>query len=178
MVLGYKCFNADLTNSHGFQFEVGKSYSTFGEVKPGVTGRHGYHMCMNIEDTFRYFGGINNSSVAVCLVIGSGDIVSFSDDYYGYYDMYAVEKIQIVRKLDRSEIIDMVLNFQMIERVLRFVQTFKLLPSEIELFEDKFNDNISIINAIEYYQKENYSVYEVFEKEKQLGFKRVKKKIT
>lgn len=176
MIFGYKCFNADLTNSYGFHFEIGESYSTFGEVKAGVSGRHGYHMCINIEDTFRYFGGINNSDIVVCEVIGSGNMVCFADEYYGYYDMYSVEKIQIVRKLDRSEIINIALNFKMIEKVLRFVQTFKLLSSEIVLFEDKFSNCIQVLNAIEYYQKGNYLVYEMFKKDKQLSVKRVKRK--
>lgn len=157
MIIGYKCFNEDLTNNYGFQFEVGGKYSVSGVISAGTRG-NGYHMCKNIEDTFRFYGGIENSNIVVCEVIGSGDMVSFSDEYYGYYDMYSVEKIEIIRKIDRSEIIQMALNFDEM-RVTRLIQTFKLNPSEIELFECKFAEYSSIQKAIAYYQKRILDVY-------------------
>lgn len=112
MILGYKCFNKDLTNNYGFKFEVGKSYFVDGEIKAGING-NGFHMCKNIEDTFRYYGPMN-LDISVCEVVGSGKRVSFCDKYNGYYDMYSVGKIEILRQLNRNEIIEMALVFNSI----------------------------------------------------------------
>ena len=159
MLVGYKCFNDDLTNNYGFQFEIGKIYSVEGEIRAGLNG-NGYHMCKNIEDTFRYYGGINNDKIVVCEVVGDGKIVSFSDEYYGYYEMYSVEKIEIVRKLERSEIIEMALNFNEI-RIIRFIQTFKLFPCEVMLFQKKFERYFNVLKAIDYYQNGILDVYDI-----------------
>lgn len=156
MVCGYKCFNSDLTNNYGLKFEIGKSYSVIGDIKYGVDG-NGFHMCERLEDTLRYFG-IMNSNISVCEVIGNGEVVSFSDEYNGYYDMYSVRNIKLVRKLDREEIINMMLNVNEM-RVIRFIQFFKLYDDEIKLFEDKFKNYSTIMDAISYYQKGNLDVY-------------------
>lgn len=157
MVKGYKCFNKDMTNTYGFKFEVGKTYKVDGEIHPGTNG-NGFHLSTNIEDTFR-FCGVMNPDIVLCEVIGSGEVVSFNDEYNGYYEMYAVEKLEIVRQLDRNEIIQMALNMSE-ERAMRFVQVFKLTQDEIKLFEDKFSDYIFINLALEYYQKGNKSIYQ------------------
>lgn len=156
VVKGYKCFNNDMTNNNGFQFRIGNSYSVSGEIKAGTLG-NGYHMCKRIEDTFRYYG-VMNLDICVCEVIGSGKIVTFEDDYNGYYDMYSVEKIEIVRKLDRCEIIEMMLNTNEL-RANRFVQVFKLNSNEIKLFEDKYKNYSMVMDSIAYYQKGQLDVY-------------------
>ena len=67
MIYGYKCFNGDMTNLYGDKFEVGKSYILKGKFKSGPHG-NAFHMCLNLEDTLKYFcafccGVINSSSV-------------------------------------------------------------------------------------------------------------------
>ena len=156
MIKGYKCFNKNLINRYGIPFEVGKTYSASGDISFGNNG-NGFHMCLNLEDTLRYFDGFN-SEIDICEVIGYGNFVLFEDNYYGYYDMYSVEKIQIIKKLFREEIIDKMLNS--IEfRVIRFIQGYKLSPFELQLFKDRFANNISILNAISYYQEGNLDIY-------------------
>lgn len=167
MLFGYKCFNDDLTNNYGFQFKVGESYSVDGEIKTGLSG-NGYHMCENIEDTFRYCGAMN-PKITVCEVIGSGKMASAWDDYYGYAT-FAVEKIEIVRELDRDEIIEMALNMSD-TRVTRFVQVFRLNSDEIKMFEVKFAKFPRVLDAIAYYQKGDLDVY----KRTSLGY--VKKRV-
>lgn len=156
MVFGYKCFNKDLTNRYGFKFEVGKTYSVVGEIKFGVNG-NGFHMCKNIEDTFRYYDAMKGE-VSVCEVIGLGKMVSLYDEYNGYYDMYSVEKIEIIRLLSREEIIEMALNFGE-ERVNRFIQLYRLTSSEIILFKEKFEKYSMVINYIAYYQEGDKDVF-------------------
>lgn len=37
-MIGYKCFNSDLTNRYGSKFEVGKTYHAKGDIKFGNNG--------------------------------------------------------------------------------------------------------------------------------------------
>ncbi len=59
-MIGYKCFNSDLTNRYGSKFEVGKTYHAKGDIKFGNNG-NGFHMCKNMEDTLRYFDAFNDN---------------------------------------------------------------------------------------------------------------------
>ena len=147
-MIGYKSFNADMTNRYGKKFEVGKIYTVTGTIKFGNNG-NGFHMCKNMEDTFRYFDSTN---IAVCEVNGFGKKVKYEDDYYGFYDMYAVEKLEILKLLKRKEILDYMLKLYP-ERVMRFIQLFKLYDDEIKIFEEKFRNDAKVINTIKYYQK-------------------------
>lgn len=155
-VFGYKCFNKDMTNRYGRKMEVGKIYNTPYNVKFG-NDSHGFHFCKNLEDTFRYFNA-TEEEVSVCFVRGFGQIDEDEDNYNGYYDMYAAENIEIIRKLSREEIISYELN-QYEERVIRFIQTFKLNDDEIFLFQEKFSNNRNVINAINYYQLKDENAY-------------------
>lgn len=156
MIKGHKCFNKNLVNRYGILFEIGKIYSVTGEIKFGNNG-NGFHMCTNLEDTLRYFDGFNDE-IDICEVIGFGKFIMFEDTYYDYHDMFSVEKIQITKKLSREEIIEKMLNSHEI-RVIRFIQGYKLTLEEIELFKQKFNNSINVINAISYYQEGNLDVY-------------------
>ena len=44
-------------------------------------------------------------------------------------------------------------------KVIRFIQGYKLLPEELELFKIKFADNIAIMKAISYYQEGDLDIY-------------------
>ena len=153
---GFKCFNKDMTNRYGRKIEVGKIYTTTGDVKFG-NDSHGFHFCKNLEDTFRYFNA-TEEEVSVCYVRGFGKIDEYEDDYNGYYGMYAAENIEIMKKLSRQEIITYELN-KYEERVIRFIQTFKLTNEEIYLFQEKFSNNDRVIKAISYYQIGDKTVY-------------------
>jgi len=155
-IIGYKCFNKDLTNRYKKQLEVGKIYTANGDVTFGNDG-HGYHFCKNLEDTLRYFDGMNEE-ISICLVKGTGDIVEYEDDYNGYYDIYSSENIEILKELSREEIILYGLNLNEI-RVCRFIQGFKLSNDEIELFKEKFAKNTCVLKLIEYYQLKNFDVF-------------------
>lgn len=147
-VIGYKCFNKDLTNRYGFKFEVGKSYYVNGEISFGNNG-NGFHFCKNLEDTFRYFPTFDED-VSVCLVKGYGKLCEYEDDYNGYYDMYACSNIDIIKQLSRDEIIDIMINSNEL-KVCRFIQCFRLNDNEIEKFRDKFKSN-NVNFYIDYYQ--------------------------
>ena len=151
---GYKSFNADMTNRYGKKFEIGKIYEVNGPIKFGNNG-NGFHMCKNMEDTFRYF---DTSNIAVCEVNGFGKKKKYNDEYYGYYDMYAFEKIEILKLLRRKEILEYMLKTSPY-RVARFIQLFNLYEDELELFEDKFRNENKVIDYINYYQKKRKDIW-------------------
>ena len=95
-VLGYKAFYKGLINNYGMKFSVGKIYFMPGVIKFGLNG-NGFHMCKNIEDTFRYFNTFDYD-IDICEVKGSLDVCEGKDEYYGYYDMYSVKLIEILKK--------------------------------------------------------------------------------
>ena len=89
-----------------------------------------------MEDTFRYVDAVNEN-VEVAKVIGSGEIVEFNDEYYGYYDMYAASDLDVIKFLSREEIIKYFLNKNCLS-VRRFVSLFRLTEDEINLFKLKY----------------------------------------
>ena len=153
-IRGYKCFNSDFTNRYGMKFSVGKIYVAPGIIKFGNNG-NGFHICKNMEDTFRYY---DTSNIIVCEVIGSGNYVEYFDEYNEYFDMYSVEKLEIIKELSREEIIKEGLDLNEI-RVKRFLSTFKLNDEEIVLFKNKYRNKNEIINLIAYYQEYNKEIF-------------------
>ena len=155
-IRGYKAFNADLTNRYGIPFEEGKKYSVNGHAVFGNHG-NGFHFCERLEDTLRYFDAMNGE-IAICEVVGSGDIVEYSDEYYGYYDMFAATGLEVSKVLTREEIINMYLSVPS-HRMVRFVQGFRLSEQEKELMRLSYCDDIDVVNAISYYQDGDKDVY-------------------
>lgn len=155
-IFGYKCFNKDLINSSGQKFEIGKVYTTTGQLKFGIHG-NGFHMCKNIEDTFRYFD-TTKYDICVCEVIGSGNIFKCDDEYNEYFDIYVVENLKIVRQLSREELIQIGLNLNELS-IKRFLVTLTLTPEETSLFKEKFKNSKDILNTIAYYQENDKEVY-------------------
>ena len=156
-VTGYKCFNTDLTNKYGIKFEVGKIYIASGPLKYGNNG-NGYHLCRNLEDTLRYFDAMNDE-VKICRVKGSEEILEESDDYYGYYELFVARKLEILNLLTRKEIIDLELNLNNGFRVERFISLFRLNDEEIKKFKDIYKKDFRVLEAIEYYQKNDLDIY-------------------
>ena len=72
MIKGYKAFNKDLTNRYGSEFVEGTTYRVEGELKFGNNG-NGFHFCKRLEDTLRYFPGmeeeIDIASIGSCFPI-------------------------------------------------------------------------------------------------------------
>ena len=153
-VVGYKAFNKDLTNRYGKKFEVGKIYIAPGIIKFGNNG-NGFHLCRNMEDTFRYFDPEN---MTLCEVIGSGEMDEGIDHYYGFYDMYAVERLKVLKELRRLEIIEQGLKLNEV-RAERFVSLFPLTREEIILFKEQFRRYSNVLDAIAYHQEENEKIY-------------------
>lgn len=154
-IRGFKAFNFDKTNRYGMVFSEGETYTVDGEVKFGVRG-NGFHMCMHLCDVFRYFS--NDEGIAVAEVIGNGKLADYNEPYFGYYDMYAVSELTIVRFLKREEIIN-----KMLEdcdfNVKKFIMTFTLSEDEKVLFLRKFRRNIDILCSILYYQ---YGIKDIY----------------
>lgn len=159
VVYGFKIFNNDLSNCYGMKFELNKIYEISGKIKWGTLG-NGFHFCSCLEDTFRYYDALN-TNIQIALVKGFGELIEFSDEYYGYYDMYVCSKIIIQRLLEHSEIINYLyklLDSNNRERALRFISGYKLSLDEINnvLLLAKKNDfyNIDLYEqTIKRYQK-------------------------
>ena len=147
---GYKAFTSRLQNSYGMPFQKGRIYMCEGVIRFGIQG-NGYHFCKNLEDTFRYFDGMHDK-IEIALVEGFGEIVSYEDDYYGYYDMYAASHLQIIEWLCRENVIDYGLGLNEI-RAERFLKGYRLTDMEITLFEKKFGNQGRIQDVINLYQK-------------------------
>ena len=156
MVEGFKCFDKGLINRYGVQFEIGKEYHVDGNIQFGNKG-NGYHMCTNMEDTFRYFDAMNKE-VDVCSCIGWGKTHRVDDEYYGFNNMYACEYIKLIKLYKRKEVIEYMLK-QSDMHVERFISLYKLTLDEIELFEQVYKDDNSIKKKILYYQKNIKDVY-------------------
>ena len=154
MVKGFKCFDKGLTSRYGDKYEVGKTYHDEKIVK---FHEGGFHMCTNLEDTLRYFDAINGD-VDIALVTGDGEINKYDDEYNEFFDMYAVEYLTIDRVLSRDEIIEYVLKLPPY-RVKRFITLFSLTPDEIELFKEKFYKDYLVLDAINYYQNDEFREY-------------------
>lgn len=147
-VKGYKAFNKDSTNRYGKPFTEGETYRIVGEVKFGNDG-NGFHMCKSLCDVFRYVNATEDD-VLVAEVTGSGMYVKRDDEFYGYYDMYSVERIRIDRFLSREEIIELMLNSSSID-VRKFLMTCRLSEEEKILFARKFRNDLEIIKHLMYY---------------------------
>lgn len=153
---GFKAFNSDLTNRYGQSFSEGGKYSINGEVSFGLRG-NGFHFCKRLEDTLRFYDAMNDD-ICIAKVIGRGNIVTFEDEYNGYYDMYAASNLEIVKFLSRDEIINLYLTCNDNNRVKRFVSGFKLTDEEITKMKEAQRKKEDVLNAIDYYQK-NIDVY-------------------
>ncbi len=156
-VQGYKAFQKGLINRYGMIFEEGKTYEIDGDLRFGNDG-NGFHFCKRLEDTLRYFPGMEEE-IDIALVSALGDLEEAEDDYNGYYDMYCTNRLRIDRKLTREEIIGMFLNTYE-ARVIRFLQGYHLTKEEIELFKIRYGDNYRIMDAIAYYQEGLLDTYE------------------
>lgn len=146
-IKGFKVFNKGLITRYGDCFEIGRTYCVDGPI---IYSESGFHFCKRPEDTLRYVDGFNND-IEIAKVIGSGDVVSSSDDYYGYYDLYASSLMEVVSIFDRDELINYVLDNGDIRRL---ITGLKLTEGEIEyIIANYIGSNNLILRYIDYYQK-------------------------
>ena len=165
MFNGYKCFDKGLINRYGIKYEVGKLYHCDGQITFGNNG-NGFHVCKRLEDTLRYFDAMNKE-IDIAKVKCYGKYEEYEDDYNGYYDMYAYEYMEIEKVLTREEIINYGLKLYEF-RAKRFISLYKLTPEEINLFKEKYQNNIDILNTIAYYQEGDKEVYNHYIKSRKL----------
>lgn len=166
-MLGYKSYDGNNVKEEDI---LNKHFHLDGNIK---FHKRGYHFCERIEDTLRYSGGISNPNIIIAEVEANNIIDEGSDEYYGYYDMYATSDLYVKKILSREELIDYFLNNSNNNRVKRFIETYKLNEIEIELFKLQYIDDPLLIKTIEYYQEKKLDVFSIkrgqeYENKKQL----------
>ncbi|MCI9084358.1 MAG: hypothetical protein HFH46_01905 [Bacilli bacterium] len=154
-IFAYKVFYNGLVNRYGYQFETLKEYRVKGKIQWGNHG-NGFHMCSYPEDCFRYFDRYDD--IVLTRVRGFGDLYSVDDEYFGYYDMFVCEGMEILKIYTREEVLDMMLSLDG-DRLKRFLITNGLSIAEVEMFRDVFKDNEEILNCISYYQEDNKDTF-------------------
>lgn len=90
---GYKVFNKGLTGNYGNTYELNKNYFYEGNIK---FKHSGFHFCEHLEDTLRYYNSFE-SDIEICLIKAFGTIVTYNDEYYGYYDMHSSSNFIILK---------------------------------------------------------------------------------
>ena len=151
-VKGFKVFDKTFKARNGCFFEEGKIYKYDGGIIPQ---KKGFHFAKRLEDTLRYSNS-DIEDVIISEVTGIGNVIEFSDEYFGYYDLYVTDKISIDRVLSREEIIDYICALEDDDRICRFIACMKLNPKEIRLFLDR---SIKVLKTIEYYQFGNKKAF-------------------
>ncbi len=138
---GYKCINKDFSNRYRtITYEIGKKYVVDGPLSFGNRG-NGFHFTTYMEDCFRYF---NNKESILCEVIGSGNILMFDDDYYGYYDMAVSSELEILRLISNEEILNNVLKMP-VHRRIKFLATFELSVEDALFLEPHLTSREDLI---------------------------------
>jgi len=154
-IYGYKALFKGNVNLFNQKFEINKIY-----IDNDIGANGGYHFCKNIEDIFVF--PQFRKDVSIYQVCGSGKIISYSNDYYGVYDVFAAEKIKIIKEISRVEIIQYFLTFSCsyhLNRLLRFIQLFSLNNDEIELFKEKYHNKQEVLDYIAYYQEGDKNIF-------------------
>lgn len=147
---GYKLLDIGYINEYGHKYEFNKIYELKGDLKWNYNG---FHFCTHIEDTLRYRDK-NKDDFVIVEVLASGEITDGSNlenDYYGYETGYASSKIQLLREVSREELINIVLKSKNIDRITRLILSIPLTKEEINLINDKCQNQI-VTQYIEYYQ--------------------------
>lgn len=168
IINGYKAFRNDMSNNYGMKFEEGKSYHIDGDIQFGVKG-NGFHLCENIEDTFRY---INDDNPIIAKVTAFGEIVESFDNYNGYYDMYSASDITIDHIMSREEVINEILKKSEMSACRFIITGYKLTDIEVKLFEERYKESKTFRKFIDYYV---YNDEHAFEREEYSTLKKGRK---
>lgn len=149
MIKGFKCFYSGLINAFGQQLQLDRKYIYDGKVKFKSSG---YHLCTNLEDTLRYFDGVNKG-INICEVVGFPEYIKFDDEYYGYYDMYACQGILLTKVLTRDEIIAKADKMHSLA-FKRFAAGYKLTDNELDYFKNKYRKDLDVLHHLIYYYED------------------------
>ena len=147
MIEAYKCFREGLINRYGEKFTIGEVYHIDNEI---LFRKNGFHMCVNLEDTLRYFDSFEEN-IDIAKVYGFGKINKYDDEYNEFFDMYATEYMIIDHVLTREEIISYTNHISEMQ-LKRFLSLYKLNDLELEYFKEKCKKNIMLMQTIDYYQ--------------------------
>lgn len=154
---GYKLLDEGYINEYGHVYEFNKKYYLRGDLRWNYNG---FHFCTHIEDTLRYRNRERDTFVIVEVLAG-GNIVdgsSVENDYYGYESGFASSEIEILREVPREEMINIVINSNIVDRVNRLIMSIPLTEEEINLILEKYSKDI-VRQYIEYYQYDNKEVF-------------------
>ena len=151
-IIGYKAFH-NMKDRNGTTYEIGETYTIDGDAK---YQERGFHFCEKLEDVLRFYDGFSDN-INICLVEGSGNIDTYNDEYYEYFDMHSASAITILKELSREEIINTVLE-QNIHSIMRFISGFKLTQKEIKAISAEYKEQI-IKDYIDYYQHEDKTAF-------------------
>lgn len=154
---GYKAFDSNFTALNNTKFKPHEHKHIDGIIKAGPINGHGFHLCTNFEDTFRFVG----DNPILCEVIGFGTIsTEYLDEYNGYYGIYACSDIYIKRIITREEIIKMASDLNE-DRLFRLIQTYKMTDDEIKTINviNKNAKRLRIQKTIDYYHNKNKDAY-------------------
>lgn len=154
-VEGYKCFNRGLIcNKDNFQMQEKKLYKINNNIK---YHNQGFHFCLRLEDTLRFFGETDNEKV-ICKIRALGDIDWSFDHYNCYYDMGCTDMIYIEKIMSREEIMKYADNLNDL-RFIRFIMGYKLNNDELEYFKNKYRKNNKVDAYIGYYQEKEKNAF-------------------
>ena len=152
---GYKCFNKNLVcNKNNFQM---KEKSLYRLNKNVIYHKEGFHFCIRLEDTLRFFGGVDEEKY-ICKIRALGDISWGEDEYNGYYDMGCTNIIYIDHLMSREEIFNYADNLSDFA-FIRLITSYKLNDNELLYFKNKYKNNYRVINYIDYYQNNELDVF-------------------
>lgn len=147
-IYGFKAYDENFKDRYGLTYELGKTYHTNGIVKWHNTG---FHFCSNPEDTFRYVDAFK--PIHLVEVKGFGDIRKYNDEYYGYYDMYVSENIELIKEVTHEELIERYLNERISDfQIIKVVRDLKLTEEDIRQILQVYQNVNDIENYIEYFQ--------------------------
>lgn len=97
---GYKAFieKDGKLYCRGYEYKLNEINVHDGEVIPSVSG---FHFCRNINSCYRYYH-LATPNLVICEIEASGDIIKS----HGIIDKYACSRLKILKKLNLSEMIE------------------------------------------------------------------------
>ena len=156
---GYKLLDIGLINERGRVYEYNKKYILRGDLKWNYNG---FHFCTHIEDTLRYRDK-NKDDFIIVEVLATGEITDGSNvenDYYGYETGYASSEMEILREVNREEMINIVLDSRNIDRITRLILSIPLTEEEINKIKERYPNQI-VQQYIEYYQYNDKDAFRI-----------------
>lgn len=149
---GFKAFSS---NS---DYQEGKTYHLPNDIKltKGPNGT-GFYYTPHLEDTLRYVNGMTEE-INIAQVTADVEIITFNDEYNGYYDICNTRKLTIDHIMSREEIMNTMLT-KSEDALIRFISGYKLTDEEQQLIKKTHPKQAMINLAIKYYQQNESNAY-------------------